>query len=62
MLFPTIAALAAFAPLLTNAQVTATGTNGPTNPAAPTFAATGSKVDQESMSRLVSLNSVSGKR
>lgn len=40
-------------------QVTATGTNGPTNPAAPTFAAIGSKIDQTGgLSRLVSLNSV----
>ena len=59
MFISTLATLAAFAPLLTKAQVTATGTNGPTNPAAPTFAAVGSKVDQESMSRLISLNSVS---
>jgi hypothetical protein len=61
MFMPTLATLAAFTPLLTrvNGQVTATGPNGPTNPSAPAFAQVGSKVDQTSMSRLISLNSVS---
>jgi hypothetical protein len=62
-MFPQLASLALTATALlstsVNAQVTATGTNGPTNPAAPTFAAVGSVVNQTSYSRLVSLNSVS---
>lgn len=64
MFVSTLATLAAFTPLLTrvNGQVTATGPNGPTNPSAPAFAQVGSKVDQESMSRLISLNGVSRKR
>lgn len=63
MLFPTLASLAALAPLMANAQVTATGTNGPTNPPEPTFYPIGSTVNQTSDSRLVSLNNVSsGKR
>lgn len=58
MLFPTLASLAALAPLMANAQVTATGTNGPTNPPEPTFYPIGSTVNQTSDSRLVSLNNV----
>jgi len=58
MFFPIIATLVSSLPLLARAQVTATGTNGPTNPAAPTFAASGSTVNQTSYSRLVSLNNV----
>lgn len=47
-------------PFLTtaSAQVTATGTNGVTNPPAPSFYPVGSTVDESSMSRLATLNSV----
>jgi len=49
--------LATAAPLA-NAQVTATGPNGPTNPDAPYFYPVGSTVDQHSLSRLISINGI----
>jgi hypothetical protein len=47
-------------PLLATAraQVTATGPNGPTNPNTPSFAQVGSTVDQNSNSRLLSVNAI----
>jgi hypothetical protein len=41
-----------------NAQVTATGTNGVTNPPAPSFMPVGSYVNQSSYSRLTTINGV----
>lgn len=49
------------APLLAtaaSAQVVATGPNGPTNPSAPSFDAVGSTVDQNSNSRLLTVNAI----
>jgi hypothetical protein len=40
------------------AGVIASGPNGPTNPDVPYFMAVGSQVDQQSLSRLMTVNSV----
>lgn len=48
----------ALSPLSINAQVTATFPNGVTNPSAPSFYPVGSAVNQTSMARLLTLNSV----
>ena len=49
--------LLALAPLA-SAQVTATGPNGPTNPSAPGFIPVGQTVNQNSDSRLISVNAI----
>jgi hypothetical protein len=53
-----ILAAAAVMAVSANAQVTATQPNGRTNPSAPAFMPVGSYVNQTSVSRLISLNSV----